>query len=241
MFTWGVQTFQNGGYQSSKRYDSAVRLVDKSRSERCIFHNPNLQCRSKISQISLGGECVSVPMSSLWDNSSTMGVHKVNESPCKLLTTHGNEVDNISRRHTCHEPNKKGSFRRWEETQGCVREFRIPDKSQKIHFNTCARDRIFGVHNRFQFDDPIITNREDEKNKETVSNNLKVRCYNSKTTIRDNWKSDCKSSSSSASPSTLSLFTDGKKSSFETRSKITMLKSSYLKPQKRIYNGGSII
>ena len=54
------------------------------------------------------------------------------------------------------------------KTQGFVREFRIPDKSQEIHFNTCARDRIFGVHNRFHFDDPIITHREEEKNKETM-------------------------------------------------------------------------
>ena len=76
-----------------------------------------LQYRSEISQSSLGGKCVSVPMSFLWDNSSTMGVQNVNESPCKLLTTHWNEVDNISRRHTCHEPNKTGNFRRWEETQ----------------------------------------------------------------------------------------------------------------------------
>ena len=49
------------------------------------------------------------------------------------------------------------------KTQRCVRKFRIPDKSHEINSNTCARDRIFGVHNRFQFDDPIITKREEEK------------------------------------------------------------------------------
>ena len=84
MVTWCTD-ISNGGHQSSKRYDLVGRLINKSRSERCIFHNPNLQCRSEISQISLGGECVSVPVSSLWDNSSTMGVHKVNESPLSYL------------------------------------------------------------------------------------------------------------------------------------------------------------
>lgn len=45
----GVQAFQNGGYQSSKGYDSTRRLVNTSGSERCLFYNPNLQCRSKVS------------------------------------------------------------------------------------------------------------------------------------------------------------------------------------------------
>lgn len=52
----GLQTFQDGGRQSDKRHNPTEALVNKNRSERCLFYDSNLQCRSKIPGISLGGK-----------------------------------------------------------------------------------------------------------------------------------------------------------------------------------------
>lgn len=127
------------------------------------FTIPICSVDQKYLKISLGKEILLVPVSPIWGNNCTVGIHQVNESSCKLPSTHGNEVSDIPRRYSCHEPDKTGSFRRWQESEKCFRKFRIHDKSQEIHSIPCARDRISGIHNRFQFDDPVITHRKSKK------------------------------------------------------------------------------
>ncbi|XP_055998016.1 uncharacterized protein LOC130047349 [Ostrea edulis] len=62
---------------------------------------PHSQGRQRISRCEV---------SPIGDSSNSLGIHLVNESPCKLPSMHGNEVSDIPERYSCHEPDKTGSL-----------------------------------------------------------------------------------------------------------------------------------
>lgn len=157
----GFQTFQNGRYKLSKGPNSTRGLTNKDRSKRClhVLYNSNLQCKPKMPEISLRGKDLSIPLPSILDNSSSLGLYQINEG-CKATSPSRNQISDLFGRQTCLKPEKASCGFRWHKSKGNFGEFGIHDKSLEININPCSSSRLSRIQNRVHCNETLFISRK---------------------------------------------------------------------------------
>ena len=126
------KAFQNGHNNESDSFSRKRRLVNYTRSVRCILPSEDFQAASKISAVQFSGQGIPVSSSKFWSNSGTTSVHESHSSDRRLFKKTRYTSSYIPRRLACTEPNKENAV---AESVGCAQPSfltRVHSKQRKI-------------------------------------------------------------------------------------------------------------
>ena len=142
--------FQDGGYDDSERIGAEARLVLHNRSERCVSLGSNSQRSQEVPQVYMGGEDLSVHMSSLWPLQFPKGIHETFKASDGSPPETGPQVSDLFGQPPLDGPGK-GVFDAQDNTgSGATTKPGFHGKPRKVSTFTNSRDYLFGIHSRFK-------------------------------------------------------------------------------------------
>ena len=157
------ETFQNGHKGKGATVSRKRRLVNNSRSVRCIFPSEDFQASSKISQIQFSGQSLPISSAKFWPNGSTQNFYEIDVSSSSSLEKTKHTSCNIPRRLANFKSDKKNVMARSIYCPPSPFPVRFHNKQTEVKSGSQSESDIyrrpFSVRKRPSFSDSRTSSR----------------------------------------------------------------------------------